>query len=425
LQNLENDVLEISKKLVSIPSQGGVNAPENVIFETLKISEQLGLSGEVLYENNLPVGVVIEVVPEGGKVEYALNAVIDTAPVGDEKQWTGSPFVPVIKDGKLYGRGTADSKTAAAIFLKIAQELSAVKNELKTGFVVFLDGDEHTGFFNGAKSFIKKYLDLKFVMIGYPGDGELCVGSRGVSRFELKIKTSKVVKVLQSLFDNDFVHDVGFSLPPKLTVTAIDTEFEKKSDEDEIFLGKAYHSGSSSSRGENAIEKAVRCALKNDKNIKFIKSGFGYSVIPDKARVRFCEKADAVERGFLINLDFRTTSKFDEKWALGYLKNKLEKLGIEFDLKQVMSWRAFKLAEDDECAQKIVKAIKKEAGKDVEKVVSGPSNIGNLLATHGVRATSGFGLGFENAHGTDEYIKISTIEPTYKVYLKAIKDMVL
>mgnify|MGYP002236055782 CR=1 FL=1 len=41
---------------------------------------------------------------------------MDTVPADNKEAWKHDPFVPVIEDGKLYGRGTSDMKGAVAAF---------------------------------------------------------------------------------------------------------------------------------------------------------------------------------------------------------------------------------------------------------------------------------------------------------------------
>ena len=48
------------------------------------------------------------------KVETVLTFVLghtDVVPPGDLKQWNTNPFIPVVKNGNLYGRGASDMKT--------------------------------------------------------------------------------------------------------------------------------------------------------------------------------------------------------------------------------------------------------------------------------------------------------------------------
>ena len=41
----------------------------------------------------------------------------DVVPPGNIKEWKTDPFKPTIKNGKLYGRGASDMKTAIASFV--------------------------------------------------------------------------------------------------------------------------------------------------------------------------------------------------------------------------------------------------------------------------------------------------------------------
>lgn len=76
------------------------------------------------------LGNVIGQIGDGDKI-LAFDAHIDTVDVGNLDNWQFEPFSGVIRDGKVWGRGTADQKGGAAAFItaaKIIKDLGWNKN---------------------------------------------------------------------------------------------------------------------------------------------------------------------------------------------------------------------------------------------------------------------------------------------------------
>src|SRR5207253_8413838 len=49
----------------------------------------------------------------------------DVVPTGPLAEWHSDPFVPTLRDGKLYGRGAADMKSSIAAFVVAAERFVA------------------------------------------------------------------------------------------------------------------------------------------------------------------------------------------------------------------------------------------------------------------------------------------------------------
>jgi acetylornithine deacetylase len=78
-----------------------------------------------------------------------LNGHIDVVPVGAQELWSSPPFEPVIRDGRMYGRGAGDMKAGIAAYITAFRALQRLA--LQPAAPVFLQSvveEECTG--NGA-----------------------------------------------------------------------------------------------------------------------------------------------------------------------------------------------------------------------------------------------------------------------------------
>jgi succinyl-diaminopimelate desuccinylase len=66
----------------------------------------------------------------------------DVVPTGPLNQWTSDPFTPVIRDGKLYGRGAADMKGSIAAMVVACEEFLQAHPEPRISIAFLLTSDE-------------------------------------------------------------------------------------------------------------------------------------------------------------------------------------------------------------------------------------------------------------------------------------------
>src|SRR5215213_1919480 len=82
----------------------------------------------------------------------------DVQPPEPLELWTSGPFEPVIKDGKLYARGSADDKGQFYMHVK-ALEMLTKTNSLQTNIKFLIEGEEEIGSPNLGK-FVKEHKDM-------------------------------------------------------------------------------------------------------------------------------------------------------------------------------------------------------------------------------------------------------------------------
>src|SRR4029434_7004698 len=77
----------------------------------------------------------------------------DVVPPGPLNHWTSDPFTPVIRDGKLYGRGAADMKGSLAAMVVACEEFLASHPNPSVSIAFLLTSDEEGPAVDGTLKF--------------------------------------------------------------------------------------------------------------------------------------------------------------------------------------------------------------------------------------------------------------------------------
>ncbi len=93
-----------------------------------------------------------------GKPTVLLYGHYDVQPAEPLEQWTSPPFQGTVRNGNLYGRGTADDKGQVHIHLKALEALMRHEGRLPVNVKVMIEGEEETGSTN-LWNFVEKFRD--------------------------------------------------------------------------------------------------------------------------------------------------------------------------------------------------------------------------------------------------------------------------
>jgi succinyl-diaminopimelate desuccinylase len=74
----------------------------------------------------------------------------DVVPTGPKEKWTSDPFAPVVRDGRLYGRGAADMKASLAAFVTAIEDFLAQTPQHPGSIGLLITSDEEGPAVNGT-----------------------------------------------------------------------------------------------------------------------------------------------------------------------------------------------------------------------------------------------------------------------------------
>ena len=306
----------------------------------------------------------------------------DVVPTGKLDAWESDPFKPEIRDGKLYGRGSADMKTALAAMV-VASERFVEKHPNHKGSIAFLiTSDEEGPSINGTVKVVDtleaRNEKLTWCLVGEPSStntlGDIVKnGRRGSLNANLTVKGKQ-----------------GHVAYPHLAINPIHT-------------------------AANAIAELCETVWDNGNEyfpattfqISNINSGTGATnVVPGTLNTLF---------------NFRYSTEVTAEQLKTRTLEILDRHGVEYDIQWTLSGLPF-LTPVGELVNAARTAILNVTGTETELSTSGGTSDGRFIAPTGAQVLE---LGVLNAtiHQINEHVNIDELEPLAEIYEQILVEL--
>lgn len=194
LEERRQEIVDFACELIETPSINPPGDERQVAALISRRARDLGLGEpEVLADRPERPNLALRL--RGGQPgpTFMLNGHMDTKPVGDRGEWDSDPLVPTIRDGRLFGLGSTDMKSAVAAMVYAAAALRPAASDLRGDLLLVFTADEEFGSKHGAEYLATQgKLRADVGLLGEPSGitrewEALHVLGRGVTAFRIKV----------------------------------------------------------------------------------------------------------------------------------------------------------------------------------------------------------------------------------------------
>lgn len=375
----ESAVLQLTKDLISRPSV----TPEDAGCQQV-LTQRLQAVG--FHCESLVFGDVANLWARRGTAQPLLVFAghTDVVPTGPLDQWDSAPFTPTERDGKLYGRGTADMKSSIAAFVVAVEEFVSRNPDHQGSIGLLITADEEGPSVNGTvmvcNELARRGEQLDYCIVGEPtsvdalGD-TVKNGRRGSLSGKLVVKGKQGHVAYPHLARNP-IH----LLAPALA----DLVAQQWDDGNEYFPATTFQ-------------------------VSNLHSGTGATnVVPGTAILDF-------------NFRFSTASTPDSlKERVGLI---LDAHKLDYDLDWTLGGKPF-LTPKGELSTALAQAIQDEAGIATELSTTGGTSDGRFIAAICPQVIE-FGPINATIHQINEHIRLDTLEPLKNIYRRTLEHLLL
>jgi predicted dipeptidase len=355
-------------------------------------------------------------------------------PAGDLDNWASDPFELTEREGKLFGRGTADDKGP------MLASMYALKGILDEGYqlkqrVRFIFGTDEESLWRGITAYTEKE---ELPRMGFTPDSSfpLTYAEKGLIEYYLHTEEESSIRLEGGGPLNAVPEQARVDYDEKVEKALTDLGYDyKKVADDLVVYGKAVHA-MAADEGENALvyaAKALHKAGKRNKMIDFIvdvlahPNGEGiYGVVEDDASGKLMltvGNAEFTNNAQKVGIDMR----FPVSYSKAFIDEGLKAVGKKHQVRveDYDYLPSVYQARDSELVKSLMKAYQNVTG-DVE---SEPRLSGGATYARAMDNIVAFGALLpgkeETEHQANENIVIDDMKTAIEIYMKAFMNLVV
>lgn len=139
-------LIALTRRLVAVPSPNPPGETRAIAAEAARILTELIPEAVVTLHptSETVTNLVARIAGAGPGRRLVFNGHLDTYPVNEALPWTVPPLGGLLRDGRLFGRGTADMKGGIAASLAALAALARTRADWRGEAVLTLAGDEES-----------------------------------------------------------------------------------------------------------------------------------------------------------------------------------------------------------------------------------------------------------------------------------------
>ena len=186
VDRLRGDIVSCLQQLVRIPSITGSEA--EIAEHIAQLLRDMKMQVQVLEAAPGRPNIVATLDMGAPGKTLLLNDHLDIVPPGPLENWTYPPFAAEIVNGRVYGRGTIDTKSGITTILMATRALLNMKWPICGKLVIAFSCDEEVAGDLGIQQLAKwGHLKADYALVAEPTTLQLEIGTKG--RLDLEIET--------------------------------------------------------------------------------------------------------------------------------------------------------------------------------------------------------------------------------------------